>query len=112
LIERATAWQTHDGYLDDEWYQSAALYQLERIGEALNQAASSDSGIQQLIPDLREWIGLRNIIAHRYREVQPRLIWDTITREVPELAALLEQLLDQETEREDRSESREVDLSP
>jgi len=89
LIAHATQSQTLEGYLDDEWFQSAAERQLEIIGEAFNQASRLDPGVVQIVPDFRGWIGMRNILAHAYQDLKPRIIWDTILLELPGLIAAL-----------------------
>ena len=89
LIARATKVQTLDGYLGDEWFQSAAERQLEITGEAFTQALRLDPGVISLVPDFRGWIGPRNIIAHAYQDLKPQIIWQTIQEEIPELIAAL-----------------------
>lgn len=40
----------------------------------------------------------RNIIVHEYGHVDDRLVWDAVTRRIPGLSVLLEQLLDEAEE--------------
>jgi uncharacterized protein with HEPN domain len=86
LIARATEHQTLDGYLDDEWFQSAAERQLEIIGKAFTHGMRLDPSMAEVITDIRGWIGMRNILAHAYQEIKPNIIWDTIRQEIPLLS--------------------------
>ena len=94
LIARETERQTLDRYLGDEWFQSAAERQLEKIGESLNHGMRLEPKIAEVVTDIRGWIGLRNILAHAYQELKPNIIWGTIKQEIPvlidELAAYLD----------------------
>lgn len=94
LIARATEHQTLDGYLDDEWFQSAAERQLEIIGEAFTHGMRLDPSMAEVITDIRGWIGMRNILAHAYQEIKPNIIWDTIRQEIPLLIDDLTAYLD------------------
>jgi uncharacterized protein with HEPN domain len=94
LIARATERQTLDGYLGDEWFQSAAERQLELIGEAFTQGMRLDPSVAEVVTDIRGWIGMRNILAHAYQELKPDIIWGTIQQEIPTLIDELSALLD------------------
>jgi uncharacterized protein with HEPN domain len=98
LIARATEHQTLDGYIDDEWFQSAAERQPEIVGEAFTHGMRLDPSMAEVITDIRGWIGMRNILAHAYQEIKPNIIWDTIRQEIPLLIDELTAYLDsQET---------------
>lgn len=93
LIERASRDQTLEGYLDDEWFRSAAERQLEIIGEAFNQGRRIDPNLAHILPDIRGWIGLRNVLSHDYNEIKLNVTWDTVHREIPILIENLRDLL-------------------
>ncbi len=101
LIEHATQSQTLEGYLDDEWFRSAAERQLEIIGEAFNQASRLDPDVALVVQDFRGWIGMRNILAHAYQDLKPRIIWDTIRLELPGLITALSEHLSASDQRDD-----------
>lgn len=60
-----------------------------KSGEAFTQASKLDPTIAEIVPDMRGWIGLRNILAHAYQDLKPSIIWDTIQTELPDLIASL-----------------------
>lgn len=80
-------------YDADPWTQSAAERQLEIIGEALNHVRRLEPGIEEAFPDIHEWVSMRNLVAHVYDKIDHDIVWDTITRDIPDLIARLEHLL-------------------
>lgn len=98
LIERASRNQTFEGYLDDDWFRSAAERQLEIIGEALNQGRRIDPNLARLLPEIRGWIGLRNVLSHDYNEIRVNVTWDTVHREIPILIETLRTLLEAQSD--------------
>jgi uncharacterized protein with HEPN domain len=48
---------------------------------------------------------MRNIVVHRYEDVDLDLTWDTITRQIPPLIPILEDLLEAEAPATDGSTS-------
>ncbi len=79
-------------YLGNELLQSAVERKLEILGEAARRISAEFQAQQQEI-DWRNAIGLRNIIAHRYDQVQQETIWQIVQTVLPDLLALLESLL-------------------
>jgi uncharacterized protein with HEPN domain len=74
----------HDAFVRDRMLQWAAEMGLIRIGEAVNR----------LPPELlreyggqpwRQIIGLRNVAAHQYDDINYERLWNTLVRRVPEL---------------------------
>ena len=63
------------------------------IGEALSQAERSFEGLDKLIPELSDIVGMRNIIVHGYRDIDEDIVWRVVVTKAPELAALLKNLL-------------------
>jgi len=41
-------------------------------------------------------IGLRNVVAHQYRRVDPNVLWDTVTNDLSAVAPLLREILEAE----------------
>jgi uncharacterized protein with HEPN domain len=93
LIEQNCRFQTLEGYLDDLWFRSAAERNLEIIGEAFNQARRQDPELAGLLPEIRGWIGLRNVLSHAYDDIRVQVTWDTIQQEIPVLIDTLRSLL-------------------
>lgn len=81
-----------EAFLASELTQSAAMYQLAVIGEA----------VKRLSPEFRsehgeiawsEVAGLRDILIHAYHRVSLVEVWAIVTRDVPILLSFVEPLL-------------------
>ncbi len=72
--------------------QDAVLYQVSVVGEAARRASVS---YREAHPDLpwREMTGMRYKLIHDYDEVELRVVWETVTRDLPELLAKLAAVL-------------------
>ncbi|HSM82538.1 MAG TPA: DUF86 domain-containing protein [Nodosilinea sp.] len=75
---------------------SAILYEIIVIGEAANRLSSEFKAHYAHIP-WQSIVGMRNILAHHYDQVDTDIIWDAARMDIPELIAMLEPLLDQES---------------
>jgi len=64
--------------------RDAVIRNLEIIGEAAKNIPKS---IKEKYPDIkwRELAGLRDILIHRYFEVNIRILWDIIKNKLPDL---------------------------
>ena len=74
---------------DDDWMPRAAAERLlEIVGVA---AAGLSTELRSRRPDLplRDAKDMRNLVAHEYHRVDPQLLWEVISRDVPSLAASL-----------------------
>ena len=91
-IQEFTAGLTFDDYQASILIQSAVERQLEILGEAAGRVSDD---LRQTHPDIdwRRTVGLRNIIIHRYDEIQQDIIWNIITTELATLLTQLEPLL-------------------
>ncbi len=93
LIHTMIRHQTLEGYLADEWFRAAVERKLEIIGEALNGVRRMDPEIDERLPTIHEWPALRNALSHVYFQIDHALIWETATREIPELIEALQPIL-------------------
>jgi len=84
---------TEAAYLADPLRRAAVERKCEIIGEALNRLSRLAPEMAATIPDLPRIIGFRNVLIHGYASVDDRLVWRTITHELPVLRARLEALL-------------------
>ncbi|MFN8047595.1 MAG: HepT-like ribonuclease domain-containing protein [Ancrocorticia sp.] len=84
---------TRSEYLDDWIRQSAVERQLEIIGEALNRVRKSDSETARRIPHINAIIATRNVIVHRYDDVDHIRVWAMLEDDIPLLIPILEALL-------------------
>jgi uncharacterized protein with HEPN domain len=92
LIQEFIANSSYDDYLNSRRDQMAVERGLEILGEAARRVSEE---FQKLHPEIdwRNTIGLRNVIAHRYEQVQQERIWAIATTELKTLLAQLEALL-------------------
>lgn len=79
-------------YIDDELLQSAVERKLEILGEAARRV-SVEFQVAHPEIDWRNTIGLRNLIAHRYDDVNHDEIWRIVQTVLPDFAVVLEALL-------------------
>ena len=68
---------------------SAILYQVTIIGEATKRLSESLRQNHSEIP-WREMAGMRDIIVHKYDQLDFDVIWDVVHNKLPELLNLIE----------------------
>lgn len=84
-------------YMADSMRQLAVERMLEIVGEAARRVSEEYRSAHPEIP-WREMIALRNVISHKYDEVDRQRIWDLAQEEIPELIANLEPLAPKEAD--------------
>lgn len=72
-----------DDYRADLLLRSAVERQLFVLGEALTQMRSVDPAAFESIPDARRIVGLRNVLAHGYSQIDDARIWDVVQSDLP-----------------------------
>ena len=83
-----------DAYLADDLLQEAGDSLMMKLGEAANRL----SRLNVLAPDGVDWalaVANRNFIIHQYDEINRELTWLTLSRDLPEWKASLENLFDE-----------------
>jgi uncharacterized protein with HEPN domain len=72
--------------------QDAVIRKIEILGEASNRASEE---IKNRLPDLPwdKMKGMWNILIHMYDELDLNIIWDTVTKNIPQLKTRLTELL-------------------
>jgi len=83
-------------YDADEILRLALTHLLQVIGEA---ARHTSPGFRAAHPEL-PWgaiTGMRHKVVHDYLDVDEDVVWETVTHDVPELIALLEKLVPNDT---------------
>ena len=76
-------------FLEDRRTQRAVERSFEIIGEALSRLARDFPAIAEGIPECRRIIDFRNVLAHGYDVVDPRLVYGLACTRLPALIAAL-----------------------
>ncbi len=63
------------------------------LAEALNATSQHDPVIAGRIPKVAEIVAFRNILVHRYRQINPALVHAISISEIPTLRILLSEIL-------------------
>lgn len=76
----------------DEVLSTAVLHWIQTIGEAAGKASTQ---LRDDHPDVpwRQIIGMRNLVAHGYREVDLRIVWQVLDRDLAPLRLQIETIL-------------------
>ena len=75
--------------------RSAVERQLEILGEALNRLRRDDADTAVRVADLDKIVGMRNVLAHVYGDIDYEIVWRAATTGVPALIPVLDELLDE-----------------
>ncbi len=96
LIAQFTARKSFARYRKEPMLRAAVEREFEIIGEALSQLARHDPAIVARISESRRIIAFRNILIHRYADVDDQLVWDMVETKLPILRREVEALLGKE----------------
>ena len=78
--------KSYEDYLGDPILRSAVERQLINIGESVNQLMRLDSDMANRISENRVIVNFRNVLTHRFFDVDDYLVWHTvINRKLPTL---------------------------
>lgn len=78
LIAQFTTDKAFADYETDVLLRSAVERQFEIIGEALTQLSRLDPRLASQVGDYRSIIRFRNILIHRYAEVDDPIVWGVL----------------------------------
>jgi uncharacterized protein with HEPN domain len=81
-----------EAFLEDRVRRRALERMLELIGEAARRVTPLCQAEHPEIP-WRRIVGQRNILAHEYGRIEPKLLYKTAREEMPSLIAALERIL-------------------
>lgn len=84
---------TYDNFLSDFSYQNDCCMSILQIGE-LCKAISMEFRASHTDIRWREWCGIRDIMAHKYDEIDLEIAWDTIKEDTPKLKEQVQTILD------------------
>lgn len=88
-VSRYTRGATPEVYAVDDQLRSAVERQLEIIGEALSQLSKLDPGLGSRIPEHRQLIAFRNVLAHGYMTIDHQRVWNHVASGIPKLSEVL-----------------------
>jgi uncharacterized protein with HEPN domain/predicted nucleotidyltransferase len=91
-IQDFVAGRTYDDYATDRMLRRAIERELEILGEAANRVSRGFQTAHGEI-DWGQIIGLRNVIIHRYDQIEDERMWAIITTQVPQLLAQVKPLV-------------------
>ncbi len=94
-VTRFVAGKSLDDYRADVLLKSAVERQFEIIGEALSQALRVFPDVAPRIPEARQIIAFRNVLAHAYAFVDDAVVWGVIEQDLPTLRLHVQQLMDE-----------------
>ncbi len=92
ILERLP--ETREELAGNDMLQTWVVHQVVVLGEA---AARITRRLRDQHPDI-EWaeiVAMRNRLVHGYWDIDLKQVWAVITKEIPPLAARLQQLLDE-----------------
>jgi uncharacterized protein with HEPN domain len=87
--------KTEESFYQDILCQDAVVRRIEIIGEAARRISPETQAKMTEIP-WKEIIGMRNILIHEYDDVSIRVVWQTVNQQLPNLALMLESLINSE----------------
>ena len=83
---------TFDQFTADQKTVDAVVRNLEIIGEAVRRLSNETQSLPTGVP----WVdiaGMRNVLIHEYFGVDLRIIWQTVSSDLPALRAELERFV-------------------
>ncbi|MBO8172347.1 MAG: DUF86 domain-containing protein [Bacillaceae bacterium] len=91
-IDTYTRGLDYDTFMADEMRKDAVIRNLEIIGEAAKHVSHD---IKKRYPDVpwNRMVGLRNDLIHEYYELDPHILWQVITVNIPDTKPWIEQIL-------------------
>ncbi len=91
LIESYTAGRTEHDFLASVELQDQVIRRIEIIGEAVKNLPEN---LKADHPEImwREIAGMRDVLVHRYFEVDLGLTWQVVQRDIPQLKSVIIQL--------------------
>ncbi len=87
-----------DRYDHDELVQTWVAHNLYIIGEAIRALASDFPEFKNQHPEIKwtEIIGMRTVLAHRYFDTDPDVLWAAVTQELNDLKHTIDVILMEE----------------
>jgi len=93
LVQRFIEGLSEDDFTSDLVVRSAVERQLELLGESLNRLRRDDAETATRVPDVEKIIGMRNVLAHEYGDIDYEIVWRAATVSVAALIPVLDELV-------------------
>jgi uncharacterized protein with HEPN domain len=84
-----------EDYVEDAFLRSAVERQLQIVGETLAQLSRRDPDTAKSIPELPRVVAFRNILVHRYADIDNELVWGILKTSLPALRDRLQPWLEE-----------------
>ncbi len=94
-IQRYTASLTYDEFCEDDKTLDAVIHNLLIIGEATKQISES-LRLKYSQIEWKKMAGLRDIIAHTYFYINPKIVWNITQTQLSPLKTTVELILSDE----------------
>jgi uncharacterized protein with HEPN domain len=82
---------SRDQLNEDEMRQSAILYQIMIVGEAVKRL-SPEFRVQHSQVPWKQMSGMRDVLTHQYDEVDLDVVWEVVQSDIPQLLELIQPL--------------------
>jgi uncharacterized protein with HEPN domain len=82
---------SRDRLNEDEMRQSAILYQIMIVGEAVKRL-SPEFRVQHSQVPWKQMAGMRDVLTHQYDEVDLDVVWEVVQSDIPQLLSLIQPL--------------------
>lgn len=92
FLERISDQKTYDDIIHDDYFSHAVRSALEVIGEASKNVSDIVKDNHQDI-SWREMAALRDRIIHGYFSIDYSIVWNVITKDIPEIKSKIFSLL-------------------
>lgn len=86
--------KSQEDYLGDKGLRAMVERKQFIVGEAVSQIHRHFPHVAQELPDVREIVGFRNLLAHGYFALDHRRVFDIATFALPDLLARVERALE------------------
>jgi uncharacterized protein with HEPN domain len=84
-----TAGRSREQFLADTQCQDAVIRRLEVIGEAVRRISEQTRAALSGVP-WKDMVAMRNVMIHKYDDVDLAVVWDTVQLHLPGLVRELE----------------------
>jgi len=93
---RYTDTTTYEEFVESKWDQDAVMRNLGIIGEAANKLEASFYDSYPTVP-WRKIIDFRNVVIHEYADLDIRIVWQILQKDLPALYNEIQKILKEKT---------------